>query len=197
MNPSNDYPDDFRKCVEFHGHICPGLAIGYSAVKAADGLMKTTASEDEELVCLVENNSCAVDAVQVLLGCTFGKGNLIFRDWGKQVFTFFDRHSGRAVRASLKQSSPHRELQHELRKKINLGTATEEDKKRFTQLREDYTKSLISEPQSYFEVKEIEMEAPPQAQIVDTAPCAICGEETMVSRMTKIKGSVICKDCAK
>ena len=77
MCPSRDYPDDFRKCVEFHGHMCPGLAIGYSAVKAAESLMKTTASEDEELVCLVENNSCAVDAVQVLLGCTFGKGNLI------------------------------------------------------------------------------------------------------------------------
>lgn len=197
MCPSSDYPDDFRKCVAFHGHMCPGLAIGYSAVKAAESLMKTTASEDEELVCLVENNSCAVDAVQVLLGCTFGKGNLIFRDWGKQVFTFYERRSGRAVRASLRNSSPNREAQHELRKKIDSGTATEEDKKRFTKLREDYTKSLVSEPESYFEVKETKIDAPPLAQIADTAPCAICGEQTMVSRMVDRAGSMICKDCAK
>jgi formylmethanofuran dehydrogenase subunit E len=197
MNLAGDYPYDFKKCVEFHGHLCPGLAIGYSAVKAAEGLMKTKASEDEELVCLVENNSCAVDAVQVLLGCTFGKGNLIFRDWGKQVFTFFDRNSGRAVRASFKQSNPAREAQRELREKIDSGTATEEDKEQFRKLREDYTKSLISEPASYFDVKEIKMDPPPLAQIADTLPCEICGEQTMVSRMVQREGSMICKDCAK
>lgn len=39
---------------------------------------------DEEMVAIVENDSCAVDAIQVLTGCTLGKGNLIFRDYGKQ-----------------------------------------------------------------------------------------------------------------
>ncbi|AFM24337.1 FmdE family protein [Desulfomonile tiedjei] len=26
-------PQDFLKCVDFHGHVCPGLAIGYAAVR--------------------------------------------------------------------------------------------------------------------------------------------------------------------
>ena len=81
---SDDLPEDFRACVRFHGHICPGLAIGYAAVKAGSRVLGLSTAEDEEIVAFVENDSCAVDAVQVLLGCTFGKGNLIFRDWGKQ-----------------------------------------------------------------------------------------------------------------
>ena len=95
MNLFDDLPDDFREAVRFHGHLCPGLAIGYVAAKVAAQVLGIGTSEDEEIVAVVENNSCAVDAIQVLLGCTFGKGNLIFKDWGKQVFTFMDRRTNR------------------------------------------------------------------------------------------------------
>jgi len=27
--------DDFQRCAAFHGHICPGLAIGYRAARLA------------------------------------------------------------------------------------------------------------------------------------------------------------------
>ena len=27
--------EDFQRCADFHGHICPGLSIGYKATKAA------------------------------------------------------------------------------------------------------------------------------------------------------------------
>ena len=80
----------FKDVADFHGHTCPGLALGYRvALFALDKLGNRAV--DEELVAIVENNSCAVDAVQVITGCTFGKGNLIFRDYGKQVYTFLRR----------------------------------------------------------------------------------------------------------
>jgi formylmethanofuran dehydrogenase subunit E len=91
---------DLRKAVEFHGHLCPGLAIGYRVAKYVKEHYPR--SEDEELVCIAENNSCSVDAVQELLGCTFGKGNLIYKDNGKQVFTFFSRSDSRAMRIYFK-----------------------------------------------------------------------------------------------
>ncbi|MDA8407722.1 MAG: FmdE family protein [Deltaproteobacteria bacterium] len=196
MNSMTNYPDDFQKCATFHGHVCPGLAIGYAAVKASSGLLSPSGSEDEELVCIVENNSCSVDAVQALLGCTFGKGNLIFRDWGKQVFTFYDREKGKAVRASFRQPSSETETVHDLRKKIETGTATDEDKRRMQELRDEFTSALISEPTKFFDVKEIAMEPPAYAQIVETSPCAICREQTMISRMVKKGDSAICKGCA-
>ncbi|MGO8878700.1 MAG: FmdE family protein [Desulfomonilaceae bacterium] len=196
MNSMTNYPDDFQKCATFHGHVCPGLAIGYAAVKASSGLLKSSGSEDEELVCIVENNSCSVDAVQALLGCTFGKGNLIFRDWGKQVFTFYDREKGKAVRASFRQPSSEREIIHNLRKKIEAGSATDDDKKKMQELRDEFTSALISEPTKFFDVKEIALDPPAYAQIVETLPCAICGEQTMISRMVKKGDSMICKGCA-
>ena len=64
----------WEKCVEFHGHSCGGLAIGYRAALYAKELLGTGRSEDEEIVCVAENDACGVDAIQVLLGCSAGKG---------------------------------------------------------------------------------------------------------------------------
>ena len=57
-------------------------------------------AEDEEVVAVVETDMCGVDAIQFLLGCTFGKGNLIHRDYGKNAYTVFRRSDGKAVRIS-------------------------------------------------------------------------------------------------
>ncbi len=91
-----------NKAVEFHGHSCPGLAIGVMASKYVleHG---SDFSIDEELVAIVENDNCSVDAVQALLGTTFGKGNFIFKDFGKNSYTFFNRESNKAVRLALRE----------------------------------------------------------------------------------------------
>ena len=86
-----DSDPDLRDVIQFHGHLCPGLALGYRVAKAALRELKTDRPHDEELVAVVENDSCAVDAIQFVTGCTFGKGNLVFRDHGKHVYTFFNR----------------------------------------------------------------------------------------------------------
>ena len=79
--------DKNKKRDEVHGHISPGLVIGYRVSKYVHSI--TLVPKMRRLVCIAENNSCSVDAVQALLGCTFGKGNLAFRDNGKQVFTIY------------------------------------------------------------------------------------------------------------
>src|SRR5512139_980647 len=89
---------DYAEIVKFHGHSCPGSAIGYRMTRAAMQALGVDRSGDEELVAIVENDACGVDALQCLTGCTFGKGNLIFRDYGKQVYTIFSRRTGRGVR---------------------------------------------------------------------------------------------------
>jgi formylmethanofuran dehydrogenase subunit E len=156
------------------------------------------ASADEEIVAIVENDSCAVDAVQVLLSCTFGKGNLFFRDWGKQVFTFFDRKSNRAVRVALKGEMPLREERIALKQKIDSGAATEADRKRWNDLREEAITQLVSpdSARSLFEVKEVKVEIPPYASIVSTAACDTCGEPTMTTKMVEQEGKHLCQGCA-
>src|SRR5512136_2089798 len=96
--------DDFKGASEFHGHECPGLAIGYRIAKYVKEHYPR--SEDEELVCIADNKSCSVDAIQYMLGCTSGKGNLLFRDYGKQSFTFYSRDKGKAIRVYFKGTMP-------------------------------------------------------------------------------------------
>ena len=87
----------WEKAAVFHGHTCPGLAIGLKACEGAVAELGLDASAlpaiDEEIVCVTENDACGVDAVQVLLGCTYGKSNLIPRLCGKMAFSFFLRES--------------------------------------------------------------------------------------------------------
>ena len=196
-NHPEGYPVDFQRCADFHGHVCPGLAIGYAAVKAGTRVLNLGASPDEEVVAIVENDSCAIDAVQVLLGCTFGKGNLVFRDWGKQVFTFVDRSTGRAVRVSFTRPIPGREERHALKKRIDSGDATDEEKQRFDELRTLGVMTLIqSDPKEFFNIREVKISVPPHAQIVATNPCDKCGELTMTTRLVPREGQMLCRGCA-
>ncbi len=92
--------EKWAECIEFHGHSCPGLAIGYRVSEFAMeslGIPLERAS-DEELVCISENESCGVDAIQYLLSCTVGKGNLLIKPYGKSAYTFYNRKTGEGVR---------------------------------------------------------------------------------------------------
>ena len=48
----------WQKCVAFHGHQCGGLTIGYKASLYAIELLQLTFSEDEQVVCIAENDAC-------------------------------------------------------------------------------------------------------------------------------------------
>jgi len=191
-------PSDFQECVRFHGHSCPGLAIGYAAAKIGTQALRVERSADEEVVAIVENDSCAVDGVQVLLGCTFGKGNLVFRDWGKQVFTFLSRKDGRGVRVAFRGVKDcDDERRRALKQKIEAGTATPEELSEWHELRGKMTLDLVTgDPVAYFDVREVTVKIPPEATIVPTVPCGQCGEAAMTSRMVEKDGKLFCRGCA-
>lgn len=177
------YPEDYKESIAFHGHSCPGLAIGYRAVKTAMGKADFRKAEDEELIAIVENKSCSVDAVQFLLGCTFGKGNLIFKDHGKQVFTFAGRTSGRAVRVSLRPGS--------LDAPKGLSEGDEQER------RKRMVEKILSMPEEeLFTVENLMMDLPGKAQIRASVTCDLCGEPTMETRIVEREGKVYCIPCA-
>jgi formylmethanofuran dehydrogenase subunit E len=171
-------PSDLQRCVEFHGHFCPGLAIGYRAALAGLERIGAERARDEELIAIVENDSCAVDAVQVLTGCTFGKGNLFFRDYGKQVFTLALRPTGRGARVALKP-----------RDRQEGGPSTQD--------REDGARWLLEAPaERLFDVRDVTISLPGEAQIHESVACDRCGEPVMASR-TRARGSqTLCIPCA-
>lgn len=163
----------WRKCVEFHGHECPGLAIGYKVSEAVKEKMGLSFSKDEEVVCVAENDACCVDAVQVLTGCSIGKGNLLYKDSGKMAFTFFNRKNGEGLRIVLKP-----------RKKS-------EDRKREM----DFILKASSE--DLFEFKEPKFELPEKARIFTSVICEECGESSAEHKIRLSNGKKVCIDCFK
>ena len=51
----------WQDCVAFHGHECGGLTIGYKAALYAIELLDLEFSDDEQVVCISENDACGVD----------------------------------------------------------------------------------------------------------------------------------------
>lgn len=161
------------KAVAFHGHECPGLAIGVRAALIAMEMLKTDAAEDEELVCVTENDACGVDGVQALTGCTFGKGNLVYRGTGKQAFSFFDRRSGKKVRLMLKP--------------LAAGMSRPE--------KQEYI--LTAPVGEIFDIGVPKFEIPEGARRFATVICEECGEGAPEHKIRLQKGKKVCLDCFK
>ena len=161
----------WKKCVEFHGHECGGLTIGYKAALYAIELLNLTFSEDEQVVCIAENDACGIDAIQVILGCSVGKGNLLFHICGKQAFSFYNRKTGESVRLVL----------------IPCPEGMS---------REEYTRSRVHcALDKMFTVKETTIALPERARIFKSIRCSCCGELTAES-MIRLQGDEkLCLDC--
>jgi formylmethanofuran dehydrogenase subunit E len=192
-------PEDLRRSIAFHGHLCPGLVYGYLIAAEAVRLLGFRRSRDEELVVISENDTCAVDALQVLLGTTIGKGNLILKDYGKNVFTVFNRSDKRAFRFSRKSAyryqGEHQGEFDQLEAAFAAGQATVEQRMRQRLLK---ALDLLSKPfDAVFETKEIKYPEPPYASLAPSAACAQCGEMTMATKMIEAgKGRRLCIPCA-
>lgn len=189
----------FEDAARFHGHVCPGLTIGYIAAKAAIEKLEAERDIDEELVTIVENDACGVDAVQVLTGCTIGKGNLIYRDHAKQVFTFICRDSGKAVRVALKASFNIDAIDPEvskLRPKVMSGTATDEQTKEFRKRMDGISQTMRETPvEEMFDIRFVDVEIPKKARIFNSVKCSKCGEMMAESRTRVQNGEYVCIPC--
>jgi formylmethanofuran dehydrogenase subunit E len=186
----------FDDVVAFHGHACPGLALGYRVSVFALKKLGDRAT-DEELVAVVENNSCAVDAVQVITGCTFGKGNLIFKDYGKQVYTFIRRPSGDGIRISIDWKSP-KETSKE-KHMWDRYMSGDRSREVFQAVHDRKAKKikmiLTAADKDLLKVTKGKMELPDEAKVYPSLTCALCGEKVMEPRARVKEGMIICIPC--
>lgn len=155
-------------------------------------------TEDEELVALVESDACGADAIQVMTGCTFGKGNFIFKNYGKHAFTLVSRKRGKAVRVCLRPDALEPEQEHRsLMKKMQDDEAAPEEVARFRELQRERThKVLEADVESLFKIEEISLDIPPKARVTESGICDLCGEPTKIDLLREINGKNLCIPCA-
>ena len=189
--------DDFKRCEAFHGHVCGGLAIGYLAATAGMDWLREKRALDEELVAIVETDACCVDAIQVLTGCTFGKGNLIHKDYGKMGFTFFNRRTGQGVRLAMKPDVFRvNGRQIELFKKTRAGSITDAEREELQSLGMKRTAEVLDvRAENLFSMTPVTAGMPDKARIEPSMPCVRCGEPTMSSKLASVDGRMVCRGC--
>ena len=161
----------WNDCVAFHGHECGGLTIGYKASLYAIELLKLEFSADEQVVCIAENDACGIDAIQVMLGCSAGKGNLLFHMRGKSAYSFYNRTTGESVRLVLKPNP--------------VGMTKEES----------YAYMQSKEPKELFDVKPATIVLPEKARLFHSYVCQCCGESTGANWIRLSGDKMVCLDC--
>lgn len=187
----------FSEVTKFHGHVCPGTAIGYRAGEIAINKLGSSPAIDEEFLAIVENNSCSVDAIQVVTGCTMGKGNLFFKDYGKHVYTFINRDSGNVLRISLNKSIEEIDLDFiKLRDKSFSELASEEDELEFEKQKNKISEQILNMPdKKLFKIEFINMDIPDKARIFRSIRCGKCGELVAEHRLRVKNWTMVCIPC--
>ena len=183
--------------IQFHGHSCPGLAIGIRACEVA--LQEFEKAPDEEVVAVVETDMCAVDAVQYLTGCTFGKGNLIHLDYGKTAFSFYRRADEKGFRVVMRPEPPE-EADHDMaalqKKKMSGMPLTDEEEAIYTRTRVSRIEHIMSAKlEDLFDVQTAEGPIPKKARILGSLTCEACGEKVMETRTRRFGGRTLCLPC--
>ncbi len=186
---------------KFHGHKCPAMPNGLRVAEAAMNKLGVERTGDSALYAILElgENHCATcfaDGVQVITGCTFGKGNIEKTHKGKWGLTLIDKKTNRAVRAVPKAEAMLQTKKTEFFKKYReIGVPP-------TQVPDDVVQPLVEKVMNapaemiltISDVFDYKWQQP--AHSFNSMACEQCGE-MVVAEYTVVKdGKRICKDCA-
>jgi formylmethanofuran dehydrogenase subunit E len=165
--------DIVARTVEFHGHMCPGLAIGLRVAELALNEFGRH-SPRNELLAVVETDMCPVDAIQLLTGCTFGRGNLIHLDYGKNAFSFIRVADGHARRISVRRAG---------------WGAPGDDPQSLSQ-------AILTQPlDTLLAMHTVEPAVLPRARPLHQLTCAGCGEIVLETHSRRFAGQTYCQPC--
>jgi len=193
------------QAARLHGHYCPGLAFGVMAGWAGLKRLGFDNTGMEELLAVVECNSCFVDGIQMATGCSLGNNALIYKDLGKTAVTIMSRKTGRAVRIAVKPQRWDREDASErdkeaadlFRRIVKERQQNPEASKRMAELFREKSFDTLSMPEDeLIDIEDVPARFPEYAPIVDSDTCTTCGEEFMGTKKARGAGEPTCLTCA-
>lgn len=187
----------FQDAVDFHRHLCLDIAVGYRAAEILVREMGDELKNMKEVVALVGNQTCALDAIQEITGCTFGKRNLILTQVGKPVYILQNTKTGNSVRAYCHywDSFDHTEFRA-LRKAVKKPDASDEQKATLERMTKETIDKILAAPESeLFQVSRTVLPAPKISGKYPASPCDTCGEHADEALLTEVEGKKLCKEC--
>ena len=188
----------FEDVVAFHGHLCLDIAMGYRISAAAVREMGSELKNMKEVVALVENETCAVDAIQEFTGCTLGKRNLIMTATGKPVYLLQNTKTQNAVRIYCHYwETFDPDGSHSARRKAMTGPGSTPDQRaEFQKELDQKLQEILTLPEEkLFRIKKIKLAPPPKIGKYKAKPCEQCGEFTHEGRLQEMDKKKVCKEC--
>lgn len=186
-----------KQAVDFHGHLCPDLVIGYRASQHALDNLTLELLSRSYLRVIAENTTSAVDAVQHLTGCTLGNDRLRAYDYGKHVYTFL--HGGHdALRVALRpEAMPDNAELLVLENRLLTRQATMMDTARYQVLLDEQVNRLLeASAESLFGIRRIVIIWPEKPLSSQLVLCDGCHEPVLSTHLVPVDGKQLCRVCS-
>lgn len=187
-----------KRVVDFHGHVCPELALGSKFCEFVQHLLGENVLEDSNFSVLAENSTSALDAIQILLGVTIGNQRLMIMDYGKHNYTLYSRHRDKGWNFKMKAMNfGDEEAFHKLEGKIVNNNALLEDIVSFQKLIDERVRRIFAlSPQELFLLEPTQY---PQQQARESTSfyttCAICDQQVLATRCIERRDKILCMPC--
>jgi formylmethanofuran dehydrogenase subunit E len=185
-----------KRAADFHGHLCPDLVIGHRAGQTALARLTLELLYWSNLRVMVEHMTSAVDAVQLLTGCTLGNRRLLLYDYGKHVYTFV-YGDGEGLRLSLRpEALPESSQFLALEERIQTEQATMLETARYQALLDERIAALLAVPADMlFSAQRITVEWPEAPLTSALVLCDGCGELVAETHRVLRDGKQLCRSC--
>lgn len=186
---------------KFHGHKCPAMPLGLKAASVAMNNLRVKRSQAGELFTILDLGeyhcaTCFADGVQVLTGCTYGKGNITRSHKGKFSLTLVDRKNGKAIKVTPIGSWLKMAFQSKFMEERKKGIPPQNIS---SEIADPLIEKVLSmPPEKQFIVQQLDnynVNVPPH--LWDKQLCEECGELTVAEYAHYIDGKYLCPDCAK
>ncbi len=186
--------------LKFHGHKCPAMPLGLKMASIAMNALNVSHAHAGELFAIAELGehhcaTCIIDGVQVLTGCTYGKGNITRSMKGKFGLILINQKTNRGVKVTPIGSwlmkafqSPFMEERAKGNPPQNIAAEIVDpliEKVLEMPADQQFTVSLI---------ENIKVEIP--AHKWEKRQCEKCGELTVAEYAYVINNQFLCADCA-
>ncbi len=186
-----------KMLVDFHGHICPDLVIGAKLSEYIQQLVSETSGLDVGISILAQNCTSAIDAIQVLLGTTFGNQRLQVLDFGKHIYSRLIIDAEKSYMFSMRKQYYGDEDEFEnLEQKILNSQITLEEAVNFQKLMDRRIETLFSlTPAELFGCDSIERGQPFYEIPSIYLTCSECGHQVVKNRSINYHNKIYCVSC--
>ncbi len=188
-----------KRVVDFHGHLCPDLAIGIKLCEYVSQIIAERSLKEESISLIVENSTSAIDAIQILLGTTVGNQRLQIVDLGKHNYTLILPNHVKGLKFSLKEINlPNEDLYLSLEKKICSNEILFDEVVIFQKVLDERVYHIFNIPlKDLFEIKEVNLSKHLIELPTTYVRCSMCGEMVLKDYITVWDHKLYCKTCLK